>query len=79
MYRVNYGQGQVSVSFSRLNDARRCLRMARPDCPGAFIERYESGSADDPGAWLKRYDYSRDCTCGGEPHAADCVSRYTGR
>jgi hypothetical protein len=75
MYRVNYGQGQVSVSFDRFSDAQRCLRLARPDDPGAFIECYEAGSADDPGDWfrVKGYHYSGDCTCGGTPHAADCV------
>lgn len=53
MYRINYGNGQVSETFRDLRAAMRALRaesgsVGHPAC----IERYEPGTADDPGDWF---------------------------
>lgn len=38
MYRVNYGNGQVSQTFKSLNAARQ--ELARLSCGFAYVQRY---------------------------------------
>lgn len=53
-YRVNYGNGQVSRTYTSLAEAARDLESARFDGSHAKLQRYEAGSADDPGMWVTR-------------------------
>lgn len=53
MYRVNYGNGQVSNTFEKRAEALQHLRDSLRDNGYAFLQRYEAGSADDPGDWFK--------------------------
>lgn len=48
MWRINYGQGQVDAVASKKAGVA-ALRL----CDGyAYLQRYETGTADDPGMWV---------------------------
>ncbi len=51
MYRVNYGTGHVSGDIHNRKSAETFLATAQEDCPGAWLEKYEAGTADEPGEW----------------------------
>lgn len=51
MYRINYGNGQVSGTYTSLKAAVAELRTD-PYRASIWIERYDAGSADDPGDWF---------------------------
>lgn len=53
MYRVNYGNGQVSPTYRRRTHAQRHLREQAMQSAFMFIEYYMAGSADDPGEWVR--------------------------
>lgn len=52
-YRVNFNQGQIQRVASKAEGIRYLNEIVKVDCPTAFLERYEAGSADDPGEWVR--------------------------
>lgn len=51
MYRINYGNGQVSGTYTSLKAAVAELR-SDPYRTLMWIERYDAGYADEPGDWF---------------------------
>lgn len=52
MYRVNYGNGQVSRDFDTRQEAEAHIASMDQYRDFAFVQRYETGSADEPGDWF---------------------------